>query len=72
MCGHRLPPGLRECEELPEPIFLRRPKAETGHDENIPFERAVELVGRERAEEARAASLKLYSFAREHAEARVS
>ncbi|MFO1460984.1 MAG: phosphoribosylaminoimidazolesuccinocarboxamide synthase [Verrucomicrobiota bacterium] len=70
VCGHRLPPGLRECEELPEPIFTPATKAETGHDENIPFERAVELVGRERAEEARAASLKLYSFAREHARKR--
>ena len=70
VCGHRLPPGLRECEELPEPIFTPATKAETGHDENIPFERAVELVGRDRAEEAKAASLKLYSYAREHARKR--
>lgn len=70
VCGHRLPAGLRECEELPEPIFTPATKAETGHDENIPFERAVEVVGRERAEEAKAASLKLYSFAREHARKR--
>ncbi|MBL9172739.1 MAG: phosphoribosylaminoimidazolesuccinocarboxamide synthase [Verrucomicrobiales bacterium] len=70
VCGHRLPPGLRECGELPEPIFTPATKAETGHDENIPFARAVELVGRERAEEAKAASLKLYSYAREHARKR--
>jgi phosphoribosylaminoimidazole-succinocarboxamide synthase len=70
ICGHPLPPGLREGSELPEPIFTPATKAETGHDENIPYERAVELIGRGLAEQARAASLKLYSFAREFARQR--
>jgi phosphoribosylaminoimidazole-succinocarboxamide synthase len=70
ICGHPLPPGLQEGSELPEPIFTPATKAETGHDENISFERAVELIGRDLAEEARAASLKLYSFAREFARQR--
>jgi len=70
ICGHPLPPGLQEGSELPEPIFTPATKAETGHDENISFERAVELIGRDLAEEARVASLKLYSFAREFARQR--
>ncbi len=70
VCGLRLPAGLRESAELPEPIFSPATKAETGHDENISFERAGEIVGREIAEEARALSLKLYGFARDHARKR--
>lgn len=59
--GVRLPEGLRESDRLPEPIFTPSTKAEVGdHDENISFDRAVELVGGERAEEARALSLALY------------
>ena len=70
ICGHPLPSGLQEGSELPEPIFTPATKAETGHDENIPFERAVELIGHDLAEEARTVSLKLYSFAREFARQR--
>ncbi len=70
ICGHPLPPGLQEGSELPEPIFTPATKAETGHDENIPFEGAAKLIGRDLAEEVRAASLKLYSFAREFARQR--
>lgn len=70
VCGHPLPAGLQEGSELPEPIFTPATKAETGHDENISFERAVELIGRERAEAVRAASVKLYVFAREYARKR--
>src|SRR5690606_13487836 len=47
VCGVRLPEGLRQCEILPEPVFTPATKAETGHDENISFERACEAVGRE-------------------------
>src|SRR3954469_19354309 len=43
VCGVRLPPGLREASEVPEPIFTPATKAETGHDENISFERAAEI-----------------------------
>jgi phosphoribosylaminoimidazole-succinocarboxamide synthase len=70
VCGIKLPPGLKESAELPEPIFTPATKAETGHDENISFERAAEIAGAEIAERARAASLKLYNFAREYARKR--
>jgi len=67
VCGIRLPAGLRESSELPEPIFTPATKAETGHDENISFETAAGLVGAEIAEQARAASLKIYHTARDYA-----
>ena len=70
VCGIPLPPGLSESSELPEPIFTPATKAETGHDENIPFEKAVELTGREVAEKARHLSLRLYTFARAFARER--
>jgi phosphoribosylaminoimidazole-succinocarboxamide synthase len=59
-----------ESSELPAPIFTPATKAETGHDENIPFERAAEIVGTAIAEQARAASLKLYRFASDYARRR--
>jgi phosphoribosylaminoimidazole-succinocarboxamide synthase len=70
VCGIRLPAGLKESAELPEPIFTPATKAETGHDENISFEQAAGIVGREVAEAARAASLKIYNFARDYARQR--
>ncbi len=70
VCGIRLPEGLSESSELPEPIFTPATKAETGHDENIPFERAVELVGAGVAERARHLSVRLYTFARAFARER--
>ena len=70
MCGIPLPAGLRESERLEPPIFTPSTKAETGHDENIPFEAMAQTVGRERAEEARRVTLEIYSRARAHAEAR--
>ncbi|HWW01620.1 MAG TPA: phosphoribosylaminoimidazolesuccinocarboxamide synthase [Candidatus Acidoferrum sp.] len=70
VCGIKLPPGLKESAELPEPIFTPATKAETGHDENISFERAAQIVGKDIAEHARAASLKIYNFAREYAHRR--
>ena len=69
-CGIKLPPGLLESSELPEPIFTPATKAVTGHDENIPFERAVEIVGKDLASQARATSLKLYNDARHYARER--
>lgn len=61
MHGVELPTGLLESSALPEPVFTPSTKAEHGdHDENISFERAVELVGAELAERARAISLALY------------
>jgi phosphoribosylaminoimidazole-succinocarboxamide synthase len=71
ICGIALPEGLRESERLPEPIFTPATKAEEGHDENIDFERAVELVGdRELVERVRTVALALYAFGAEHARAR--
>ena len=67
VCGHALPPGLKESGRLPEPIFTPSTKAVTGHDENITREQAAELVGRERFEEVEAVSLALYRFASERA-----
>jgi phosphoribosylaminoimidazole-succinocarboxamide synthase len=68
--GIELPPGLRESERLPEPIFTPSTKADVGHDEAIDFEGAVELVGdRALMERVRDASIELYSFAAEHARA---
>jgi len=70
VCGIKLPAGLQESSELPEPIFTPATKAETGHDENISFERAAQIVGADHAEQARAASLKIYQFARDYARRR--
>ena len=70
VCGIKLPPGLKESGELPEPIFTPATKAETGHDENIPFERAKRIVGDDMAGQARAASLRIYNFARDYARQR--
>jgi phosphoribosylaminoimidazole-succinocarboxamide synthase len=67
VCGIRLPPGLTESSRLPEPIFTPATKAEEGHDENISFERAAELVGRPLAEELRHRSLDVFRRGAEYA-----
>lgn len=64
ICGVPLPPGLRNASRLPEPIYTPAYKAEMGqHDENITYEKTVELIGAERAAQVRAISLALYSRA---------
>ncbi len=68
VCGIKLPSGLKESDRLPAPIFTPATKAVSGHDENIPFSRAVELVGKETAENARDLSLKIYERCCRHAE----
>jgi len=70
VCGHRLPSGLVESQELPEPIFTPANKAQTGHDENIDREAAIELIGEERFEEVKRATLGLYEAACAHAASR--
>jgi phosphoribosylaminoimidazole-succinocarboxamide synthase len=69
VCGIELPAGMRESERLPEPIFTPATKAELGeHDENIDFERAVEIIGdRALMEELRRISIEIYRHAAEHA-----
>lgn len=70
VCGVSLPGGLREASRLAEPIFTPATKAETGHDENISFAEASELVGADLADQARRISLKIYERARDYAAAR--
>ena len=70
ICGIKLPEGLQEADRLPETIFTPATKAETGHDENISFERAVELIGSERAAQLRDLSIAVYEKARDYADAR--
>src|SRR5438874_481213 len=70
VCAIKLPAGLQESSELPEPIFTPATKAETGHDENISFAQAAEIVGAGLAEQAREASLRIYTAAREYARQR--
>jgi len=70
VCGHELPAGLAESARLPEPIFTPATKAKEGHDLNIDEEEAEILCGAERYFAAKQASLALYRFASDHAEAR--
>jgi phosphoribosylaminoimidazole-succinocarboxamide synthase len=68
VCGIRLPAGLGESEKLPEPIYTPSTKAPDGaHDENIPFEKTCDIVGKRVAEDIRQASLRLYTAAAEYA-----
>lgn len=70
ICGISLPPGLRESDRLPSPIFTPSTKATTGHDENISFDDVVALIGGERAEQIRDVSLEIYRRAAAYAEPR--
>ena len=67
VAGEKLPAGLTESQQLPEPIFTPATKAETGHDENISFTKLTKEIGKELAEQIRTASLELYKFAAEAA-----
>ena len=71
VCGIALPPGLRQAERLPEAVFTPSTKAAVGdHDENIDFDRTVELIGRELAEQVRDVSLRIYREAADYARGR--
>jgi phosphoribosylaminoimidazole-succinocarboxamide synthase len=70
VCGHRLPEGLVESQQLPQPIFTPATKAQTGHDENIDRETAAGLVGEERFAELERLALELYGWVSDHARAR--
>lgn len=64
VCGVKLPPGLKNASKLPAPIFTPATKAEMGeHDENIPFERMVEIIGAPLAEQVRRVAIALYESA---------
>ncbi|GAB62785.1 MAG: phosphoribosylaminoimidazolesuccinocarboxamide synthase [Candidatus Jettenia sp.] len=70
ICGIKLPPGLKESDKLPEPIFTPSSKATTGHDENIPFSRVVDLIGKKQAEELKDKSMEVYLKANRYATGR--
>ena len=71
ICGIALPPGLRESDRLPEPIFTPAAKINTGgHDENIGFDAVVAEVGGPMAEQMRALTMRIYQAASAHAESR--
>jgi phosphoribosylaminoimidazole-succinocarboxamide synthase len=67
ICGHPLPPGLRESDRLPEPLFTPATKAESGHDENISEPRAAAIVGDELLGRLKTLTLALYQFGVDHA-----
>lgn len=70
ICSIHLPPGLRESEVLPEPLFTPATKAETGHDENISPHRMAELVGQELMEQLRSMSIQIYQQSADYARGR--
>jgi phosphoribosylaminoimidazole-succinocarboxamide synthase len=70
LCGHRLPPGLRQCDRLPAPIFTPATKAETGHDENITEEAAAAVLGEDVFTQVKALTLALYAAGAAHAASR--
>ncbi|HUU93352.1 MAG TPA: phosphoribosylaminoimidazolesuccinocarboxamide synthase [Phycisphaerae bacterium] len=70
VCGIELPDGLRQCDPLPEPIFTPATKAESGHDENISFAQAKEIIGDETATTLRDRSIAVYRKAADYARER--
>ena len=70
VCGHKLPTGLLESAELPEPLFTPSTKAEEGHDENISEAQVRDLIGAKATDMLREASLRLYTEARSYARER--
>jgi len=70
VCGIHLPSGLRESQKLPEVLFTPATKAATGHDENIPFSRAAEIIGSDLAAKVRDTTLEIYRRAAAYAEPR--
>ena len=67
ICGIELPKGLKQAQKLPEPIFTPATKAESGHDENISFERMCEIVGKDVGQKVKDVSIRLYKEASEFA-----
>ena len=66
VCNIQLPKGLKESDQLPDPIFTPSTKAEEGdHDENISFDRASDILGKDMAEKVRDLSIKIYGFGQE-------
>jgi len=70
VCGIPLPKGLRESDALPEPIFTPATKAQSGHDENISFDKVRDLIGHDMASRLRDLTLRIYGSAAEYARPR--
>jgi phosphoribosylaminoimidazole-succinocarboxamide synthase len=71
VCGVKLPPGLNQCQKLPQPIFTPATKAEHGaHDENISFEEAARIVGADKAAYVRDKSIEIFQKAGQYAESK--
>jgi phosphoribosylaminoimidazole-succinocarboxamide synthase len=70
VCGLKLPAGLKQCDQLPEPLFTPSTKAEQGHDENISFEETCRIVGTRVAEQLRDRSIQVYQDAAAYARRR--
>ena len=70
VCGIPLPKGLKESDRLPEPIFTPATKEQTGHDENISFDRMASIVGKDVAAKLRDLTLAIYTKAARYAESR--
>ena len=70
VCGIQLPPGLKESDQLPEPIFTPATKATSGHDENISFEQMSKLIGADLSTQLRDLSLAIYKKAADYARQR--
>lgn len=70
VCGHALPPGLRQCQELAEPLFTPATKATEGHDQNIGFEETVRIVGPAVAKKIRDLSIQIYKAGVKYAKTR--
>ena len=70
ICGNKLPDGLRQCDQLPEPIFTPATKAEEGHDENVTIGRMIADLGSDLALKLRELTLQIYATAAQHARSR--
>jgi phosphoribosylaminoimidazole-succinocarboxamide synthase len=70
VCGYKLPAGLKQCDQLPEPLFTPSTKATEGHDENISVEQAANIIGKEAAVKLAEISLAVYAAGRDHARQR--
>jgi phosphoribosylaminoimidazole-succinocarboxamide synthase len=68
VCGHALPPGMKQAQKLPKPVFTPATKATTGHDENIDFKAVMKILGKKVAEELRRRTLDIYARAAAFAE----
>ncbi len=70
VCGIQLPQGLKESDQLPEPIFTPATKATSGHDENIPFEQMSKMIGADSSTQLRDVSIAIYKKAADYARQR--